>query len=374
MKTSVRGLSLIASLAALAFAAPVFAAVYAPIEDAELLRRANTVVVARATGSTVVATAGGLPETRTTFTVIDSLAGSDIRTLWKLPFRAASCPAASRSPSRACRGSRRAPSTSWPSTSVPTAPSSRPSWGSACSTWCTTRPGAPTRPARCSAPSAWPCCSARPTGRSASAASPCASWPPSRATSVPSSTARSRSPARRPTSCAARPGSLTQVRQGGVSALWDDHWCPSGVPGSCGANFVRYRWVDPTATVRWCDEDPANFGQWGVAGRRVERAPERRRALGERPEQPRPLQLRRSRSAGRATRPRFLPPGRCRSTSTTCRCSAESAFPCPFIDGWRPRHERRRDRPVVARLQGDVLQDHPRGHRLGPPRGCQLPR
>ena len=77
MKTSVRGLSLIASLAALAFAAPVFAAVYAPIEDAELLRRANTVVVARATGSTVVATPGGLPETRTTFTAIDSLAGSD---------------------------------------------------------------------------------------------------------------------------------------------------------------------------------------------------------------------------------------------------------------------------------------------------------
>ena len=75
MKTSVRGLSLIASLAALAFAAPAFAAVYAPIEDAELFRRADTVVVARATGSTVVAMPGGLPETRTTFTVVDTLTG-----------------------------------------------------------------------------------------------------------------------------------------------------------------------------------------------------------------------------------------------------------------------------------------------------------
>ena len=68
MKTSFRGLSLVASLAALAFAAPAFAAVYSPIEDAELLRRAGMVVVARAAGSTVVATQGGLPETRTTFT------------------------------------------------------------------------------------------------------------------------------------------------------------------------------------------------------------------------------------------------------------------------------------------------------------------
>ena len=77
MKTSVRGLSLIASLAALAFAAPAVAAIYAPIDDAELLRRADKVVVARASGSTVVAMPGGLPETRTTFTVIDTLAGSD---------------------------------------------------------------------------------------------------------------------------------------------------------------------------------------------------------------------------------------------------------------------------------------------------------
>ena len=59
-------------------------------------------------------------------------------------------------------------------------------------------------------------------------------------------------------------GALTQVRHGGVSPLWDDQWCPNGVPGSCGSNFVRYRWVDATATVRWCDEDPSNFGQWTV--------------------------------------------------------------------------------------------------------------
>ena len=128
-------------------------------------------------------------------------------------------------------------------------------------------------------------------------------------------------------------GELKQVRQGGVSALWDDHWCPSGVPGSCGTDFVRYRWVDPTATVRWCDEDTATFGQWGVAERRVDRAPERHLALGERPEQHDQLLLRRSARRDVPTRPRSLPPGRCPSTSTTCRCSAEPGFPCPFTAG-----------------------------------------
>ena len=77
MKTSFRGLSLIASLAVLALAAPAFAAIYAPIEDAELLRRADTVVLARASDSVVVATPGGLPETRTTFAVVDTFTGKD---------------------------------------------------------------------------------------------------------------------------------------------------------------------------------------------------------------------------------------------------------------------------------------------------------
>jgi hypothetical protein len=61
-------------------------------------------------------------------------------------------------------------------------------------------------------------------------------------------------------------GELRQVRQGGVSALWDDHWCPNGIPGTCGDSFIRYRWVNPVATVRYCDENPSTPGQSGAPG------------------------------------------------------------------------------------------------------------
>ncbi len=74
-KYSFRGLSLGACLAMLLSPASAIAALYAPIEDAELLRRSETVVLARAGGSTVTAGQGIVPETRTAFDVIETLAG-----------------------------------------------------------------------------------------------------------------------------------------------------------------------------------------------------------------------------------------------------------------------------------------------------------
>ena len=65
-----------ALLSTLLFAsAAARAAVYLPIEDGELFRRAAAVVVGTSLGSHVVAGPGGLPETRTRFAVVDSLRG-----------------------------------------------------------------------------------------------------------------------------------------------------------------------------------------------------------------------------------------------------------------------------------------------------------
>ncbi|HQN10474.1 MAG TPA: hypothetical protein PK569_23155, partial [Thermoanaerobaculia bacterium] len=72
-KYSFRGLSLGACLAMLLSTSSAIAALYAPIEDAELLRRSEAVVLARAGGSTVTAGQGSVPETRTAFDVIETL-------------------------------------------------------------------------------------------------------------------------------------------------------------------------------------------------------------------------------------------------------------------------------------------------------------
>ena len=263
MKTSVRGLSLIASLAALAFAAPVFAAVYAPIEDAELLRRSSTVVVARATGSKVVAMPGGLPETRTAFTVIDTLAGPDSDYL-EVAVPGGELPGGL---TLALEGVPRftsgglyvlALNVRADGALVPT----ELGLGAfdvvrdeAGRTYATRAMFRSERVAVLQREADGSLSERREPLRELAGFT----------SYIRAELYRAEPLAGAPAYAVLREtGALTQVRQGGVSALWDDHWCPSGVPGTCGANYVRYRWVDPTATVRWCDEDPSNFGQWTV--------------------------------------------------------------------------------------------------------------
>ncbi len=264
MKTSVRGLSLIASLAALAFAAPAIAAVYTPIEDAELLRRASTVVVARAVGSTVVATPGGLPETRTSFTAIDSLAGSDEPT-FEVAVPGGELPGGL---TLAIEGAPRftpgglyvlALNARADGALVPT----ELGLGvfdvvqdEAGRTYATRAMFRSERVAVLQREADGSLSERREPLRELAAFT----------SYVRAALFRAEPLAGVPAYVVAREaGSLKQVRQGGVSVLWDDHWCPNGVPGSCGESFIRYRWVDPTATVRWADEDTATFGQWGVA-------------------------------------------------------------------------------------------------------------
>ncbi|MBK7726581.1 MAG: hypothetical protein IPI33_15560, partial [Dehalococcoidia bacterium] len=263
MKTSLRAFSLFAALVALA--TPAFAAVYAPIEDAELLRRAGTVVVARATGSTVVAMPGGLPETRTAFTVVDTLSGSDA------PYVEVAVPGGELPGglALALEGVPRftpgalyvlALNVRADGALVPTELGLgafdvvRDEAGRDYATramFRSERVAVLQREADGSLSER-----AEPLRELAAFTS-----------YVRAELYRTEAVPGVPAYVVAREtGSLQQVRQGGVSALWDDHWCPSGVPGSCGTAFDRYRWVDTTATVRFCDEDPANFGQGGVPG------------------------------------------------------------------------------------------------------------
>ena len=65
-----------AALVCLANALPAQAAVYAPIGDAELMRRAPVVAVVQNLDSTVVTRPGGLPETRSAFKVLQAVRGS----------------------------------------------------------------------------------------------------------------------------------------------------------------------------------------------------------------------------------------------------------------------------------------------------------
>ncbi len=263
MKTSVRGLSLIASLAALAFAAPAVAAIYAPIEDAELLRRADTVVVARATGSTVVAMKDGLPETRTTFAVVDTLSGPDASYLevavpgGELPggltLALEGVPRFSPGGVYVLALNARADGALVPTElGLGAFEVVRDEAGRDYATramFRSERVAVLQREADGSL-------SERPEPlRELAAFTSYVRGELFRTAPVPGVPAYV---------VAREAGALKQVRQGAISPLWDDHWCPNGVPGSCGTDFVRYRWVDTTATVRWCDEDPANFGQGGV--------------------------------------------------------------------------------------------------------------
>lgn len=265
MKTSVRGLSLasLASLAALALAGPAVGAVYSPIEDAELFRRAGMVVVARATVSTVVAMPDGLPETRTAFTVVDTLAGRE-EDAFEVSVPGGELPGGL---TLALEG-------------VP-----RFTPGALYVLALKARPDGALVPAEMGLgvfdvvkDEADRVYATRAMFRSERVAvlqreaDGSLTERPEPLRELAAFTSYIRAELYRVEPVPGVPayvvrrevGKLAQVRQGGVSPLWDDQWCPSGVPGTCGEDFVRYRWADPTATVRWCDEDPSNFGQWSV--------------------------------------------------------------------------------------------------------------
>ncbi len=263
MKTSVRSLSLFASFAALVVAAPALAAVYMPIEDAELLRRADTVVVARAAGSTVVAGAHGMPETRTAFEVIDGLSGevgSHVEVVvpgGELPNGVAvlidGVP-------RFTPGAR-----------YVLALTARPDGGyvptelglgafdvvrdEAGRVYATRTLFRGERVAVRERGGNGAFVERREPLRELAAFTSYVRGGLYRLEALPGS----------PAYVVGQPmGALSQVREKGMSALWDDHWCPNGAPGTCGTAFDRYRWVDTTATVRTCDEEPSSNGQRGV--------------------------------------------------------------------------------------------------------------
>jgi len=263
MKTSVRGLSLIASLVAFAVAVPAAAAVYMPMEDAELLRRADAVVLARATGSAVVEGANGLPETRTSFAVIDSLSGA-VSSSFDVVVPGGELPGG------------------W-NVVIDGVPRFTP--GARYVLALKVRPDGAFVPAELGLGAfdvvrdeAGRTYATRAMFRGEKVAV--------REREANGTFAEKREPLRELAAftsyvraelfraealpgtpayvVAKEAGRLTQVRERGVSALWDDHWCPNGAPGTCGNSFDRYRWVDPTATVRYCDEDPVTTGQGGV--------------------------------------------------------------------------------------------------------------
>ncbi|HQP89073.1 MAG TPA: hypothetical protein PLL76_22690, partial [Thermoanaerobaculia bacterium] len=262
-KNSFRGLSLGACLALLLSTPSAIAALYTPIEDAELLRRSETVVLARAGGSTVLAGPGSLPETRTAFDVIDTLAGSGV------PLVEVAVPGGELSggPTLVLDGVPRfSPGALYvlalrirgDGVMVPTELGLgvfdvvRDEAGRDYATRAMFR-------------------SERVATRFREADGSLVERPePLRDLAgftswVRAGLFREEALPGVPAWIVAREtGELTQVKRGGVTAMWDDHWCPGGVPGSCGSSFVRYRWVEPKASVRWCDEDPTTNGQGAV--------------------------------------------------------------------------------------------------------------
>lgn len=262
MKSSHRAVALVACI--VLSTTPAIATVYAPLEDAELLRRADVVVLARASASSVVAAPGGLPETRTSFDVVDSLVGPGDSTIevvvpgGELPGGLALVlsgtprfvPGAVYVLALRARGDR---------TFVPAE--------LGLGVFDVVRDEAGRRYAT------------RPMFRAEKFSvlqreidgSLSERPEPLRELAAFTSYVKARlfdaqdAPGVPAYVVSREAGALTQVRTGGVSALWDDHWCPSGVPGTCGGGFVRYRWVEPVATVRACDEDTSTTGQAGVA-------------------------------------------------------------------------------------------------------------
>lgn len=264
MKTP-KWISLIAALVALLAAVPAFAAVYAPIEDAELLRRAESVVLARATGSTVVAMPGGLPETRTAFAVVETFTGpvsADLEVAvpggelpggltLELGGMPRFTPGALYVLALRARGD---------GAYVP----AEMGLGSfdvvrdeAGRTFVTRSMFRSERVAVRQLEADGSYLERREPLRELAAFESYVRAELFREEPVPGTPAYV---------VAREAGKLTQVREGGVSALWDDHWCPGGSPGTCGTAFVRYRWVNPTAMVYSCDEYPTTPGETGVAG------------------------------------------------------------------------------------------------------------
>ncbi|MFN7986177.1 MAG: hypothetical protein U0529_01815 [Thermoanaerobaculia bacterium] len=239
------------------------AAVYLPIEDGELFRRADAVVVATSLGSRVVAAPGGLPETRTRFAVVDSLRGglrgevevvvpggtldSGLSLVLSDVPRFATGARYVLALSVGGDGAFRVTELGLGAFEVV-----RDEQGHVFATRALFR-GNETRPAL----------AREADGRTVARPEPLrdlagfAAW---------LRDARFADPAETTTDLWATriPARLGLVRESGVSALWDDQWCPSGIPGTCGTAFTRYRWLDPSATVRTCDEDTSTYGQWGV--------------------------------------------------------------------------------------------------------------
>lgn len=263
MKTSLRGLSLVASLVALVVAAPALATVYLPIEDAELLRRADTVVLARAAGSTVVEGAYGLPETRTAFEVIDGLSGkavSDVEVVVPGGEIPGGLNLVIEGVPRFTPGARYVlalnvrPDGAFVPTELGLGAFDvvRDEAGREYATRAMFR-GEKVAVRERAENGGY--VEKREPLRELAAFTSFVRGELFRVEPVPGT----------PAYVVAKPaGAISQVREKGVSALWDDHWCPNGIPGTCGSAFDRYRWIEPVATVRYCDEEPASVGQSAV--------------------------------------------------------------------------------------------------------------
>ena len=260
-----RALPGVLACAILLASAAAHAAVYLPIEDGELFRRSDAVVVATSLGSRVVPGPGGLPETRTTFAVVDSLRGGlrgEVEVAVPGGALGSGLELAVSDVPRFVAGAKyvlalklgrdgafRPTELGLGAFEVVVDEQGR-SWA----TRALFRGGA-----------------ARPAIAREADGSRVARPEPLRDLAGFTAWLREARYADLDETTtglwAARvPARLELARTKGVSALWDDHWCPSGIPGTCGTAFTRYRWLNATATVRSCDEDPTTEGQWGVEG------------------------------------------------------------------------------------------------------------
>ncbi len=263
MRFPFRGTPSIAILACVALSGAARAAVYLPMEDGTVFRRSDGVAVARCVGSDVVATAGGLPETRARFAVLDPLSGvTEPEIVVAVPggmlpsgvqLRVAGVP--SFAPGHVYLLALQArPDGSWAPTEMGMGVFDvvKDDAGKSYATRALFRAG-PDRTVLLREVDGR--LSARPEPLRELAGF--TEWVRA---------ARYHDPLESTSSLVvtAPAGRLHAVRQGAVKAQWDDQWCPSGIAGTCGDAFTRFRWVDPTAVAGWCDEDRSTVGQWGV--------------------------------------------------------------------------------------------------------------